>query len=181
MIRRKEKVKKILMFLVMCSVLTAFATVEAVPTKLMIRAKSKDAKFVGTSMGGARVVVKDSETGSILSEGLTAGSTGNSEAIMIRPRSRFGRITDSATAGFETVVDIDEPRLITIEVEAPYGMKPNMIKSSTQLWLIPGKDIIGEGVIVEVPGFSVDAAVAAKADLRGSRAVIPIQARIVMI
>ena len=49
------------------------------------------------------------------------------------------------------------------------------------MWLIPGKDITGEGVVIEVPGFSVDAQAMGKAKLVDNKAVIPVQARIVMI
>ena len=28
--------------------------------------------------------------------------------------------------------------------------------SSTEVWLIPGKDILGDGIVIEVPGFIVD-------------------------
>lgn len=157
-----------------------FGIAEAVQTKLIIRARSKDAKFIGSSVGGALVVVKDSETGKVLAEGLTAGGTGDTQKIMNEPKTRFGTISDSA-AMFETSIDIEEPRLITIDVSAPYMYKDNMTKSSTQIWLIPGKDITGEGVIVEVPGFSVAARIADKAALVNNKAVIPIQARISMI
>ncbi len=153
---------------------------EAVRTKLVVRARSKDAKFVGTKMGGARVVVTDSRTGKVLAEGVTAGSTGNTQQIMIEPKTRFGRIADGA-AKFETSIDIDEPTLITIEAAAPLVAKPNLIKSSTQMWLIPGKDITGDGVVIEIPGFSVDASAAETAKLAGRKARIPVQARIVMI
>jgi hypothetical protein len=162
------------------TVIVSFGISEAVTTKLVIRAKSKDAKFIGTSMGGAKIVIKDSETGKVLAEGLTSGGTGNTQKIMIDPQTRFGRITDDRTAFYETSIDIDEPRLVTIEAVAPYGLKPNLITSTTQIWLIPGKDITGEGVIIEVPGFSVSAA-ADQVKLAGNKASIPIKARIVMI
>ena len=71
-----------------------FGISEAVQTKLVVRAKSKDAKFVGTKMGGALVVIKESETGRILAEGLTAGGTGDTEKIMKAPKTRFGHIAD---------------------------------------------------------------------------------------
>jgi hypothetical protein len=153
---------------------------EAVQTDIVIRAKSKDAKFVGTKMGGALVVVKDSETGKVLAKGLTTGGTGNTGKIMIEPKTRFGHIADGS-AKFDATIDINEPTLITINVEAPYMHKDNMIKSSTQMWLIPGKDIIGEGIIIEVPGFSVDAQAPEDVKLLNNKAVIPIKARIVMI
>lgn len=173
--------KKILTTAVLFAGILSFGIAEAVPTKLIVRAKSKDAKFVGTSMGGAHIVIKDSETGKVLAEGLTAGGTGNTQRIMVAPHVRFGRLTDSATAKFETVIEIDEPRLVTIDVEAPYGFKPDTVKSSTQVWLIPGKHITGDGVIVEVPGFSIYTQTAKEVKLAGNKADIPIQARIVMI
>jgi hypothetical protein len=158
----------------------SFSAADAVRTDLVIRAKSKDAKFVGTSMGGALVVIRDSTTGTILDQGLTSGSTGNTNIIMIEPRTRFGTIADGA-AKYETSIDIDEPRLLTIDVSAPYMFKENMIKSSTQIWAIPGKHITGEGIIIEVPGFSVDARSPERVMLEGGKALIPVQARIVMI
>jgi len=172
--------KTILIVAMLVSGLLSSGFAEARETRLVIRAKSKDAKFVGSKMGGARVVVKDSETGKVLAEGLTSGGTGDTRKIMMEPKTRFGRIADGA-AQFKTSVDIDEPRLITIEVAAPYAFKDNMITSSTQLWLIPGKDITGEGIIIEIPGFSIEARAPEAVDLSGSRAAIPVQAGIVMI
>jgi hypothetical protein len=171
--------KTLLMFLIASS-LVAYGTAEAVQTKLVIRAKSKDAKFVGTKMGGARVVVRDSETGKVLAEGLTSGGTGDTRKIMLEPKTRFGSIARGAAA-FEASIDIDEPRLLTIEVEAPLIYKDNMIKSSTQIWAIPGRDITGDGIVVEIPGFAIDARAPETVNLTGGRAVIPIEASIVMI
>ena len=172
--------KKIFVLLVLFTAICTYGISEAVPTKLVVRAKSKDAKFIGTKMGGARVVITDTETGRVLVDGLTAGGTGNTQKIMIEPKTRFGKIAEGA-AKFETSIDIDEPTLITIDVEGPYKHKDNLIKSSTQIWMIPGRDIVGEGLVVEIPGFSIDAAAPGKAKLVNGEAVIPIEARIVMI
>jgi hypothetical protein len=49
----------------------------ATETTIIIRAKAKDAKFIGSSIGGAHVVVKHQLTGEILAQGKTEGSTGN--------------------------------------------------------------------------------------------------------
>lgn len=159
----------------------SFGIAGAVETTLVVRAKSKDAKFIGTKMGGALVVVKDSVTGSVLATGLTEGSTGDTGKIMKEPRTRFGRITDASTAKFETSINIDEPRLITIEVQAPYLHRDNMITSSTEIWLIPGEYIAGEGIIIEIPGFSVNVTTPERVELADNKAVIPIRAVIVMI
>ncbi len=39
----------------------------ALPTKIVIRVKAKDAKFIGTGIGGAAVIVRDNISGSVLS------------------------------------------------------------------------------------------------------------------
>lgn len=172
--------RKAFMTVIILTGLLFFGISDAVQTKLVVRAKSKDAKFIGTKMGGAVVIVRDAETGKVLAEGLTAGGTGDTGKIMVEPKTRFGRISDGS-AKFEAAIDIDEPVLITIDVAAPYIHKDNMIKSLTQMWLIPGGDITGEGVIIEIPGFSVDAYAIEKVKLVDNKAVIPVQARIMMI
>lgn len=125
-------------------------------TDVMIRAQSKDAKFIGTSMGGAKVIVKNAETGEILAEGMTEGSTGDTDKIVKDPITRGEQLTDEDTAGFLAQLDIDEPTFVTVEVIAPWNKKQARVTSSTQLWVIPGKNITGDGVVLEVPGFVVD-------------------------
>lgn len=125
-------------------------------TKIVIRAKAKDAKFIGSSIGGAKVVVKDAITGRILDEGFTAGSTGNTEKIMKKPHERYATLADAGTAKFETSLDIETPQFIEIDVYAPYNRKNATVKASTQLWVIPGEDITGDGIIIEIPGLIVD-------------------------
>ncbi len=125
-------------------------------TSVMIRVQSKDAKFIGSSIGGAKIIVKEETTGRVLTEGLTKGSTGETDLIMKAPLERGMQLTDDKTAGFLAVLEIDKPVFVTIEAIAPFQKKQAAVKSSTQLWIIPGKDIIGDGVVLEVPGFVVD-------------------------
>ncbi|MDC6385710.1 hypothetical protein D2V93_09080 [Flagellimonas taeanensis] len=131
-------------------------TVSATETKLMVRAKAKDAKFIGSSIGGAYVIVRNSTNNKILAEGITTGSTGNTDLIMKTPIGRNTQLTDDKTAGFLAVVDIDEPTFVLVEVLSPYNKKNAQVHASTELWLIPGKDILGDGVVVEIPGFIID-------------------------
>ena len=125
-------------------------------TNIMVRAKAKDAKFIGTSIGGAKILVKDALTGEILANGVTSGSTGNTDKIMKQDWKRSENLSDAETAGFNASLDIDEPTFVTIEAYAPINKKQAEVMSSTQLWVIPGKDITGDGVVLEVPGFVVD-------------------------
>lgn len=128
----------------------------AVPTKIVVRVKAKDAKFIGTGIGGAAVIVRDNSSGSILSRGVTSGASGDTKKIMQTPVTRYQPQTDSITAKFTAIIDIDEPTLVDIEVEAPLSRKGSAIKGSTQWLVIPGKDISGDGIVIELPGLILD-------------------------
>jgi hypothetical protein len=156
---------------------------EGVQTKVVVRARSKDAKFIGSTMGGALIVMKDAETGELLAKGFTTGGTGNTRRIMTEPVKRGMPIADEETAKFETSVDITEPRLVTIEVLSPYAQRQSMTKNTTQVWLIPGKDITGDGIIINIYGFSVDIITPQAHEimkLSDGRLTVPVRANVVM-
>ncbi len=125
-------------------------------TSVMIRVQSKDAKFIGSSIGGAQIIVRDSNTGEILAKGITKGSTGDTKLIMNEPVTRGKKLSDDETAGFIAELDITEPVFVTIEAIGPINKRQAMVKSTTQQWLIPGKNISGDGIVLEIPGFVVD-------------------------
>ncbi|PLB19255.1 MAG: hypothetical protein TRG1_1959 [Flavobacteriaceae bacterium FS1-H7996/R] len=128
----------------------------ATETQIIVRVKAKDAKFIGSSIGGAYVVIRNKLTNEILAKGKTEGSTGDTDLIMKTPRERGSNISDQMTAKFVAIIDIDEPVFISIEVDSPISNKQARIHASTELWLIPGKHILGDGVIIEISGFIVD-------------------------
>ena len=125
-------------------------------TNIIVRAKAKDAKFIGSSIGGAYVMIKNKMTGEILAQGKTEGSTGNTDLIMNQARERYTTISDENTARFFATIDIDEPVFVTVEVQAPMNKKQATVHASTELWLLPGKHILGDGIVVEIPGFIID-------------------------
>jgi len=145
---------KVLMFVI--AFLFSCICVSATETKIVIRAKAKDAKFVGSSLGGAYVIIRNKVNQQILAEGKTTGSTGNTDLIMKAPKMRESSIVDAQTACFLANIDIDEPTFINIEVASPINYRQAQVKVSTELWLIPGRDILGEGIILEIPGFIID-------------------------
>lgn len=122
----------------------------------MIRAKAKDAKFIGSSIGGAKILVKNASTGELIAEGITSGSTGDTDRIMKQDWKRNEMLSNEKTAGFNASLEIDKPTFITVEAYAPVNKKQAEVISSTQLWVIPEKDITGDGVVLEIPGFIVD-------------------------
>ncbi|MEP6261716.1 MAG: hypothetical protein ABJ092_09070 [Gillisia sp.] len=149
-------------------------------TEVMVRVQSKDAKFIGTSLGGARIIIKDAETGKILAEGITRGSTGDTERIMNTPLTRGNRLTDENTAGFLAKLDISKPVFVTIEAIGPVSKKQAAVKSTTQQWILPGKHIKGEGIILEIPGFVVDILSPQTHESIGANTEIEITANVVM-
>lgn len=149
-------------------------------TEVMVRAKAKDAKFIGTSIGGAKIFIKDALTGELLAEGITNGSTGNTDKIMKQDRKRGEDISEDSTAGFKAVLDLTEPRFVSIEALAPINKKQARVMSSTQVWLIPGKNITGDGIVLEIPGFVIDIISPQTHQSWSAEKEIKIQANIVM-
>jgi hypothetical protein len=173
--------KKLLLLLLAFLLLAGVS--EAVQTKIIVRAKAKDAKFIGSMMGGALVVIRDSDTGEVLARGFTSGGTGDTRKIMTEPLKRGVSITDQSAAKFEAVLDINEPKLVTIEVSAPYAQRQSLAKNTTQVWLIPGKDITGDGIIVDVYGFSVKVLLPQPHEmlkLSGGRITVPVRTNVAM-
>lgn len=140
-----------------CLVFTnAWAQAQSESTDVVVRAQSKDAKFIGTSMGGAYVTIEDASTGELLAEGVTEGSTGDTEKLVRDSKERYERLSTPDAAKFETELQLGEPTLVTVSATAPYAKKQAWATTSTDVWLIPGKPITGDGIILEIPGFAVD-------------------------
>lgn len=153
---------------------------QAQETEIMVRVRSGDAKFIGSSIGGAKILIKNAETGEILASGMTEGSTGDTKLIMQEAHSRNQRLTDEETAGFRATLDLEQPVFVTVEAHAPYTKKQARVISSTQLWLLPGKHITGEGLVLEVPGFVVDVLSPQTHERISNESQITIKANVVM-
>lgn len=168
-----------LLTLILCLVITA-ASAQQQATTLVVRAKAKDAKFIGTSIGGAYVVVKDPLTGKVLAEGLTEGSTGNTQRIMQEPQQRNKQLSDEQSAKFETTLQLEKPQFVTVEVWAPYNQPGARVQAQTQLWLLPGKHINGDGLVLEIPGFVVNALSPQTHESVASGKALPLRANVVL-
>lgn len=143
-------------FLLLLLLTCPFLAKAQTSTMIMVRAKAKDAKFIGSSIGGAHIIIREAATGRILAEGLTEGSTGNTTQIMSRPTNRYDELADSGTAGFRAELQLEQPVFVTIEARGPAHHRQSQVQASTQMWLLPGKDILGDGVVLEIPGFIID-------------------------
>ncbi|MFN7399084.1 MAG: hypothetical protein ACK5SX_08505 [Sandaracinobacter sp.] len=129
----------------------------AVPTEIHVRVLSQGAKFIGTSMGGVELILRDVHTGEPLAGGLVQGSTGDTARIMGgAPRATPLSTPDSAV--WKGVIDIPVPRLIEVVARGPLAQPQAMVSVSSQRWVIPGRGVtIGDGWLLELPGLVVDA------------------------
>jgi len=130
---------------------------EKVLTKVIVRVVSKDAKVIGSGVGGALVRIKNLETGEMLVQGKQEGGTGDTDRIMVQPRKRGEAIYGTPDAAFfQAEIPIDKPTQVEIYTEAPLAYPQSIQKGSKTLTLIPGKHILGEGVTIELDGLIVN-------------------------
>ena len=128
----------------------------AEPTDLVIRVISEGGKFVGTSMGGAEIIVRDVRSGEVLVHGRTAGSTGDTARSM-KGGPRGTPLADETAAAFRTTIDIDEPRLVEVEAYGPLAQPQAAVRVTSQRWVLPGRGATqGDGWLLELPGLVVD-------------------------
>lgn len=129
----------------------------AVPTTVTVRAISRDAKVIGSGVGGARITIRDVATGKVLAEGMQEGGTGDTKAIMSEPHARNGQPYSGETAAsFVATIDLAEPTVVEITAAGPLKYPQAMQKASKTMLLVPGQHITGEGILLEIHGFIID-------------------------
>ena len=143
--------------LVAFGLLALVAASRAEPTDITVRVLARDAKFIGTSMGGVRVTISDVETGEVLAEGLTEGETGSTEQIMETPRGRGQPLSTKGDAAFRATVDLDRPRRVEVSAEGPLEYPGSANRVSATQWIVPGRNLTGgDGWVLEMPGLVVN-------------------------
>ena len=151
----------VLIFLILTHVIflltsPAFSA-EKILTKVIVRAVSKDAKVIGSGVGGAFVRMKNLETGEILAQGKQEGGTGDTDRIMVQPRRRGEPVYGTPDAAFfQAEIPLDRPTQVKIFAEAPLAYPQALQRGSKTISLIPGKHILGEGLIIELNGLIVN-------------------------
>ena len=133
------------------------APCSAEPTDITVRVISRDAKFIGSSMGGVRITIRDADTGEILAQGVTEGGTGNTDRIMKRDRKRGDTLSTKDAAKYAVRLDLQEPRRIRVTAFGPLAQRQSASRVSAVQWVVPGKHLTGgDGWLLEMPGFVVD-------------------------
>jgi len=137
--------------------LLAPAAAQAEPTEIVVRVLGNDSKFIGTSMGGMRVTLRDAQTGEILATGLTQGATGDTRRIMHEDGGRRAQLSDDSAAKFVATIDLDEPRLIEVEAYGPLAQRQAATRVTASRWVVPGRGLTaGDGWVLDLPGLIVD-------------------------
>ena len=154
----------------------------AEPTEITVRVLSRDAKFIGSSMGGVQIILRDSETGEILARGITAGGTGNTSKIMHKDHGRRAQLADESAAKFTATLDLDAPRLIEVDAYGPLAQPQAAHRVVSSQWVVPGANLSGgDGWVLEMPGFVVDVlAPPAHVKLPAGTTSVPINANVTM-
>jgi len=165
--------------------LLAFAATlpaSAEPTRITVRVISKGAKFVGTSMGGVRIVIRDADTGALLASGVTRGGTGDTKRIMVAPRKEGDVLSTKGAAQYTATLDIDTPRRIEVVALGPLGQRQAANRVSATQWIVPGRHVTGgDGLLLVLPGFVVDVlAPPAHVKLKGTPKRITLRANVTM-
>jgi len=155
------KLKSTLSILVFISVVIFFVPAafsgEKTVTKVIVRVVARDAQVIGSGVGGVLIQIKNLETGEILAQGKQEGGAGSTDRIMVQPHRRGETVYGTlGSAHFEAKIPLDRPTQVEIDAEAPLGYPQALQKGSKTLTLIPGKHILGEGLIIELNGLIVN-------------------------
>ena len=158
---KRSKLKFFLSFFILVSLVIFLIqpsfSAEKIPTKIIVRVTSKDAKVIGSGVGGALVRIKNLETGEILAQGKQEGGTGETDRIIVQPHKR-GEILygTPGAAFFQAEIPLEKPTQVEIYTEAPLAYPHAIQKGSKTLTLIPGKHVLGEGVVIDLNGLIVN-------------------------
>jgi hypothetical protein len=112
-----------LLFLALAVLFLNAQFARAEPTEIVVRVMAKDGKFVGTSMGGAQIVLRDADSGEVLAQGLTAGGTGSTPKIVTMPHTPRDVLSDSEAAKYSVTLDLERPRGIAVTATGPMNPK----------------------------------------------------------
>ncbi|WP_156135478.1 hypothetical protein [Novosphingobium malaysiense] len=142
----------------MAAVILALGAAPALaePTDIVVRVIAQDAKFVGSSMGGVRIVLRDPKSGTVFAEGRTEGGTGNTARIM-KSDGRSPLRVDGSEAAFSATLDISRPTLVELDAYGPLDYPESAVQVSQQRWIMPGENAtIGDGWTIELPGLVIN-------------------------
>lgn len=151
-----KKIYSVFIFLIVSLQIFFISAVYAETTEVSVRVLSKGAKFIGTSLNGAEVTIKDHFTGEVLAQGVTEGGTGSTKIIMQQAHTRNAPLSDENSAVFTAKLVLEEPRKLEFIAKGPMNNLNIANTASVTQWVVPGKHLNGgDGVVLEIPGFAL--------------------------
>lgn len=129
---------------------------ELKPTTVLVRVVAHGSMVLGKEVGGARVTIVDVTTKQILATGLQQGEAGDQNQIMRTPHLMEEPLYSSRpAAAFTATLDLLHPTLVEVTAEGPLAYPAAAQRVSTTVWLIPGKDLTQDGIVLTLYGYIV--------------------------
>jgi hypothetical protein len=127
-------------------------------TRVVVRAAAQDAKLLHDGVGGALIRIVNTQTGEVLAEGVQRGSSGSTDQIMRQPHERGEALYDTPDAArFETTLMLARPTTVTVTAFGPRDYPQAQQRASTTMTLLPGEPVTGNGIVLTLHGFIVEA------------------------
>jgi hypothetical protein len=127
-----------------------------VDTDVVVRVVAHGAMVIGDEVGGARVTITDVATGRLLASGVQSGDAGDQIQIMRTPRLMEEPRYSSRPSGlFRATLSLDRPTLVEIAAQGPLNYPAAMQRTSTTVLLMPGRDLVNDGVVLSLYGYIV--------------------------
>lgn len=129
---------------------------DTVETRVLVHVLAHHAKLIGSSVGGAQVTITEAETGKVLAQGITDGGTGNTDLIMGPQGPLEDVLGQSGGANFRATVRLDRPTRVRVTATGPLAFPQAIESTSKTVLLLPGQDVSGDGIVLELNGLIVE-------------------------
>ncbi|MCC2641996.1 MAG: uncharacterized protein K0S45_2409 [Nitrospira sp.] len=129
---------------------------DPLPTTVVVRVVAHRSLVLGHEVGGARVTITDLATGLLLASGLQQGEPGDQSQIMRIPHLMDEPVySGRPAASFTTILELARPTLVEITAEGPLAYPSALQRASRTVLLIPGHDLINDGIVMDLYGYLV--------------------------
>lgn len=151
-------------------------------TRVTVRAVAHDAKIIGSNVGGARILITEPSSGRVLADGIQEGNTGDTRLIMTDRPPRHETMYDTPGAAHYTAeLMLEEPTVVDVTAIGPLDNPEATARTTKRMLLMPGRHVEGEGVILELNGFTVDWLEPVPNNELASGESVPVRARVTML
>lgn len=120
--------------------------------KVAVYVLAQDAKFIGDYTGGVEINVFHRDSGELLAQGITKGTTGDTDQIMQHPQPSSKISKDAAF--FLAVMAIEQATPVRIEATGPLAYPQAQQTISTTTWIYPQQTI--KPLVLSMPGYIVE-------------------------